>query len=139
MNAAEQSHTHRTVTIVVPAAQDRVFGFLADPQNLPVWATEFCQELKWDGAHCKIVTSGGELFFRIEADPKTGVIDMFSGPTAAEQDIFPCRAIALSGQVTAISFTFFRTPGIHDEMYERQYESLLIEMDGLAERFSAVR
>src|SRR5688572_28578602 len=101
MNATEQSHSHRTVTIIVPAAKDRVFGFLTDIQNLPAWATEFCEELKRDGVHYKIVTSGGELFFRTESDPKTGVIDMFAGPTLTEQSIFPCRVIASPDQTTA--------------------------------------
>ena len=136
MNTQELPGVSRTVTIVVPAAKDAVFSFLAKIENLPEWATEFCQEVKRDGAHHKVVTSAGELFFRIEADPRSGVIDMFSGPSPTEQDIFPCRVIVLPDRRSAISFTFFRPADMPLEHYERLYQSLLIEMDGLAQRFS---
>lgn len=137
MQVTEQSPTHRTGAPILPATKDRVSGFLANIENLPAWATEFCQELKRDGAHYKVVTSGGELFFRVESDPKTGVIDMFAGPTLTAQSIFPCRVITLPGHGIAVSFTFFHPPGVPNELYERQHASLLVEMDGLAERFSS--
>ncbi len=78
----------------------------------------------------------GERFFRIEADRKTGVIDMFAGPTLAEQGIFPCRVIAMSGGATASTFTFFRAPAMPEELYDRQYRSLVIEMQRVTQRFS---
>jgi hypothetical protein len=136
MNTIELSAISRTVTIVVPAAKDTVFSFLAKVENLPAWATEFCEGLKREGEHFKVVTSFGELFFRIEADPRTGVIDMFSGPTPTDMDIFPCRVIGLGGGRSAITFTFFRPADMPEEMYERQYQSLVVEMDGLVKRFS---
>jgi hypothetical protein len=135
-NPIELPSVSRTVTIVVPTSRERIFSFLSEIENLPKWATEFCQELKRDGAHHKVVTSSGELFFRIESDAKTGVIDMFAGPTPSEQGIFPCRVITLPGQRSAVSFTFFRPADMPEEMYDRQYRSLVIEMDGLAKRFS---
>jgi hypothetical protein len=132
-----QTVNNRTVTIIVAEAKDSVFDFLSNIENLPAWATEFCEELKRDGGHYKVVTSAGELFFRIESDRKTGVVDMFAGPALDQMGIFPCRVIAMPGGASAISFTFFQPPDMPDEVYERQYKSLLIEMDGLKKRFSA--
>ena len=74
---------------------------------------------------------------KIESDRKTGVVDMFAGPTLDQMGIFPCRVIAMPGGATAISFTFFQPPDMPDEIYARQYKSLLIEMDGLKKRFSS--
>ncbi len=126
---------NRTVTIVVSASKDAVFNFLSQIENLPAWATEFCQGLKPDGQHHKVITSSGELFFKIDADRKTGVVDMFAGPTLDQMGIFPCRVIGMPGGA-AISFTFFQPPGMPDEIYEHQYKSLLVEMDGLKRRFN---
>ena len=90
-----------------------------------------------EGSLYKVVTSEGELFFNIESDRKTGVVDMFAGPALDQMGIFPCRVIAMPGGPTAVSFTFFQPPNMPDEVYERQYKSLLIEMDGLKQRFGA--
>lgn len=127
---------NRTVTIVVAASKEAVFNFLSNIENLPAWATEFCERLKKEGSHHKVVNSGGELFFKIESDRKTGVIDMFAGPTLEQMGIFPTRVISLPGGQTAVSFTFFQPPDMPAEIYERQYKSLLIEMNGLKKRFS---
>ncbi len=127
---------NRTVTIVVPASKETVFTFLSNVENLPAWATEFCERLKKEGGHYKVVTSSGELFFKIESDRETGVVDMFAGPTLDQMGIFPCRVIAMPGGPTAVSFTFFQPPNMPDEIYERQYKSLLIEMEGLKKRFA---
>ena len=71
------SSTH---TLALKASKERVFGFLSRIENLPRWATLFCKELKRleDGRY-KVVTPGGEIFFKIEADPRSGVIDMYGG------------------------------------------------------------
>ena len=129
----------RTVTILVTASKEAVFDFLANVENLPAWATEFCQGLKRDGDHLKVITSAGELFFHIESDRQTGVIDMFAGPSLAQQAVFPCRVLAMPGGATSVGFTFFRSPEMPDEIYERQYQSLLVEMRGLAQRFSETK
>jgi hypothetical protein len=135
IQADNQTINNRTVTILVAATKDAVFDFLSNVENLPAWATEFCEGLKKEGDHYKVVTSGGELFFKIESDRKTGVLDMFAGPTLNQMGIFPCRVLAMAGGATAVSFTFFQPPDMPDEVYERQYKSLLIEMEGLKKRF----
>ena len=136
-NMQDEATNNRTVTILVTASKDTVFDFLSNIENLPAWATEFCEGLKKEAGHYKVVTSSGELFFKIESDRKTGVVDMFAGPTLEQMGIFPCRIVAMPGGATAISFTFFQPPEMPDEVYERQYKSLLIEMEGVKKRFNS--
>ena len=91
----------RTVTTVLPASKERVFGYLSDVENLPRWATEFARELKVvDGRH-KVVNGLGEFFFEIRADEKTGVIDMLAGPRMDQLALFPTRVVALVHDLTA--------------------------------------
>ncbi len=113
-----------TVTTVLPAPRERVFQYMSDIANLPEWATEFARELRRDGDDHKVVNGLGEFFFTIRADPATGVIDMFAGPTKREMAVFPTRAVALPGGRTAYSFTRFQTPGMPDELFEAQHASL---------------
>jgi hypothetical protein len=126
---------NRTVTISVSAPRDTVFNFLAKVENLPQWATEFCERMERRDGHWMALTSQGWLYVDAVADPRTGVIDMFAGPARDQLGLFPVRVIALPGGRTHVSFTFFQGPGMPDELYERQYQSLLIEMRGLTQRF----
>ena len=113
-----------TVTAVLRAPQQEVFAYLADVDHLPEWATEFARELRRDGDDYKVVNGLGEFFFAIEADPASGVIDMFAGPTKDSMTVFPTRAVALPDGRTAYSFTMFQTPGMPDELFDAQYASL---------------
>ena len=127
---------HHTVTAVFPAAKQRVFSYLADVENLPRWATDFARELKWVDGEWKVVNGLGEFVFRIDADPKTGVIDMLAGPTAEELALFPTRVVSLGEDASAFTFTMFQAPGQPDEIFEAQYRSLLREFENLAREFA---
>ena len=128
--------TNRTVTAVLDAPKEEVFAFLSRVENLPEWATEFARELKYEDGKAKVVNGLGEFFFTIEADPKTGVIDMFAGPTEHELALFPTRVVALGSGQTAYSFTMFQAPGMPDELFESQHASLQRELENLRARFT---
>jgi len=113
-----------TVTAVVEAPRDEVFALLSDIERLPEWATEFARELRREGDDYKVVNGLGEFYFSIEADQRSGVIDMFAGPTKDSMAVFPTRAVALPDGRTAYSFTMFQGPGMPDELFEAQHASL---------------
>jgi hypothetical protein len=127
---------NRTVTAVLDAPKDEVFAYLSLVENLPEWATDFAQELKYEDGKAKVVNALGEFYFRIDADPETGVIDMYAGPSDDELALFPTRVVALGEAKSAYSFTMFKTPGTPDELFESQYESLRREFDNIRARFA---
>ena len=86
----------RTVTAVLPAPKERVYDYLSSIENLPKWATEFARELKVEQGRAKVVNGLGEFDFAIDADPETGVIDMYAGPSPDELALFPTRVVSLS-------------------------------------------
>ena len=126
----------KTVTTIVPAPQEEVFEFISDIENLPRWATEFARELRREGEDYKVRNGLGEFYLQIDADARTGVIDMFAGPTKDEMAIFPTRAVALPDGRTAFSFTMFQTPGLPDELFESQHESLKREFRNIQAAFA---
>ncbi|HEX2112214.1 MAG TPA: hypothetical protein VHF67_11745 [Gaiellaceae bacterium] len=132
----EVAMRNRTVTAVLAAPKDDVFAYLADIDNLPGWATEFARELRYEDGKAKVVNGLGEFDFRIEADPETGVIDMYAGPSEDALALFPTRVVALPGRRSAYTFTMFQTPGMPDELFASQHESLLREFENIRRRFS---
>jgi hypothetical protein len=126
----------RTVTTVLQAPRHEVFGYLSEIGNLPKWATEFARELRYEDGWAKVVNGLGEFYFTIEADPDTGVIDMYAGPSPDELALFPTRVVELADGASAYSFTMFQQPGMPDELFESQYSSLLKEFENIRREFS---
>ena len=128
---------NRTVTAVLDAPRDVVFDYLSQLENLPEWATEFAQELKYVDGKAKVVNGLGEFYFLIDADRRSGVIDMYAGPTEGELALFPTRVVPLGEDRSAYSFTMFKAPEMPDELFESQYRSLLRELEVLETRLAA--
>jgi hypothetical protein len=126
-----------TVTAVLSAPQKAVFEYLSDIEKLPEWATEFARELKKEGEDYKVLNGLGEFYFQIRAEPDTGVIDMFAGPSKDQMAIFPARAVQLPDGRTAFSFTMFQGPGMPDELFDSQHESLKREFANIAAAFAS--
>jgi len=126
-----------TVTAVLPAPREAVFNYLSDIDRLPEWATEFARELRREGNDYKVVNGLGEFYFEIRADPATGVIDMFVGPTKEQMAVFPTRAVTLPDRRTAYSFTMFQGADMPDELFEAQHASLRREFANIEAAFSS--
>ncbi len=124
-----------TVTTVLSASQPAVFDYMADVEHLPEWATEFARELRREGDDYKVVNGLGEFFFDIRADERSGVIDMFAGPSKDRMAVFPTRAVALPDGRTAYSFTMFQGPDMPDELFESQHASLRREFANIEAAF----
>jgi hypothetical protein len=122
-----------TVTTVVDAPAGRVFDFLSRVENLPRWATEFARELRYEGGTAIVVNGLGEFEVGIDADARTGVIDMYAGPRGAEPARFPTRVVPLAGDRTAYTFTMFQNPGMTDELFAAQHASLQRELEQLGQ------
>lgn len=125
-----------TVTTVLPAPKERVFAFLSEIENLPKWATEFARELKLEDGRARVVNGLGEFDFEIDADADTGVIDMYAGPSRDELAVFPTRVVELPDGSTAYTFTMFQAPGMPDDLFESQYQSLLREFENIRREFT---
>lgn len=120
-----------TTTAYFNAPREKVFSYLSNVENLPRWATGFCRELKQEGDSHKVVTPMGELYFRIDADPKTGVVDMSSGPDKDTMATFPVRVAALPDGGSLLLFTNVQMPGVPDEIFAAQCQELKAEFENI--------
>ena len=124
----------RTFTITTNAKRDEVFEFLAKPENLPLWATEFCEAIRKEGDHWIIDTCNGPMYYAVDADSASGVIEMHVGPEFESMNVLPVRVFTAGGKTLA-SFVFLKEPTTPMEMYNAQCRSMIKELKALVERF----
>lgn len=125
----------QTATAVLDAPKEQVFDYLSQVVNLPKWASEFARELRYEDGKAKVVTGLGEFYVSIDADRKTGVIDIYAGPTESDLALFPTRVVALPAGGSAFLFTMFQGAEMPDELFESQYRSLLREFENIERKF----
>jgi len=114
------------------ASPEKLFNLLSKEENLPQWATVFCKGIRKDGEDYLIATEGGELYFKIDADSKTGVIDMLAGPAKDKMWNNPTRVVSNNMGGSLFIFTLIQSPGQSDEDFENGCK-------GLAEEVEAIR
>jgi uncharacterized glyoxalase superfamily protein PhnB len=125
---------NRTITLTVPASRDDVFSFLAQIENLPLWASQYCRELRRVGSHWKIRTRHEELFVALVADARLGVIDLFTGECLDEMALTPIRVVSVA-HGCAVTMTLFQAADESVESYEQRYQAWLIDGRVLTHRF----
>lgn len=120
-----------TTTTYFKAPREKVFAYLADVENLPRWATGFCKELRREGDDHKVITPMGDHYFRIDADPDTGVVDMASGPAKDSMAVYPARVAAMPDGGSLLVFTALQLPGMSDAEFAHQCRELKAEFENI--------
>ena len=123
----------KTFTMSVAAKTSEVFGYFANPETLPEWATDFCTEIRRDGKHWKVKNDKGELYYAVTADEITGVVDMHAGPSPDWMAPMFVRVVDAPGGGAIVNFTFNQGPECTGESFEIQCHSFRSELQRLAE------
>jgi uncharacterized protein YndB with AHSA1/START domain len=116
-----------TKTVAIAASPDKVWKFLANPENLPRWAVGFAKAVKRDGERWLVTTGGGEVALRIVADQKLGVIDFRMSPAPGVEGVAASRVVP-SGDGVEYVFTQFQAPGMSDEIFAKNVQALAHEL-----------
>jgi hypothetical protein len=125
-----------TESCVIPQPKEVIFDFLANFENMPKWSTKFIQSIKTINGKNKAVTPLGEVFVRIDSDTKSGVIDIFAGPTEDQMSPAFMRVISFSSNSCGITFTFFQWDTTTDQMWEMFCDWIKIEIGNIKKLFS---
>ena len=116
-----------TQTLVVQASPKDLFEFLAAPENLPKWAVKFCHAIRRRDERWWLVEGCmGELPVRYVSDPASGIIDSHLSTPDGEA-VVPTRVVPV-GKGAAYVFTQFQSPGMPDQVFQGQVESLKEEL-----------
>ncbi|MGI0027690.1 MAG: hypothetical protein ACREAD_07610 [Nitrosopumilaceae archaeon] len=125
-----------TETCIVSIPKDKVFQFLSNIENLPKWSTQFVKKLIVVNGKYKAITPIGEVFLKLETDEKSGVIDIYAGPTEKYMTPAFLRVISFSNNSTAIMFTFFQYADTDDKTWKIFCEWIKIEVENIRKHFS---
>ncbi|HIH07564.1 MAG TPA: hypothetical protein HA236_04800 [Candidatus Nitrosotenuis sp.] len=125
-----------TESCVILESKDTVFEFLSNFENMPKWSTQFVQQTKIIDGKKKAMTPLGEVFVRIDSDKKSGIIDIYAGPSESEMNPAFLRVISFSNNSCGVTFTFFKWPQTTDQMWEMFCDWIKIEVDNIKKIFS---
>lgn len=115
------------------ANPETLFSLLSKEENLSKWATKFCTRVdKKAGDYMVTTTSGQVLYFKIEADARSGTIDMAVGPTKDQMWCGPHRVVSDNMGGSLFIFTFLQAPGQPEEEFDAGCL-------GLEEEFEVIR
>ena len=121
---------------MAPASQ--AFAYLADPKNLPEWATEFCQAIELVDGEYWASTAEGKVLCRISAHEPTGTIDFLAGPNQDQLMRWPARVFELPDGQTLFQFTTLHFPGISDKEFAIQCTGCEKELQNVRQVLEAV-
>jgi hypothetical protein len=119
-----RAHTN---TISIFATREAAVDFLKDPANLPRWAVGFAKSVRNDGGRWTVVTAGGEVGVRIEAEPALGVVDFYMSPAPGVEGVAASRVVP-NGSGIEYVFTQFQAPDMPDAVFEKNIKALAHEL-----------
>lgn len=132
-NCAQLAATARfdTRSVTIEAPPSVVFGFVADPQNLPSWAVGFCRSIRRDEHDGWVVTTAsGEIAMRYETNEPAGTIDFrFSPEDGIEVTAF--SRVVPNGHGSEYVFTQYQFDGMPNDVFEGQIRALEAELQVL--------
>jgi hypothetical protein len=116
-----------TKSISIHAAPEKVWKFVADPENLPRWAVGFAKAIRKEDGMWLVTTGGGVVPLRIDADPKARVIDFYMSP-APGVEAFAASRVVPNGSGAEYTFTQFQAPGMRDDLFEKNVKTIEHEL-----------
>src|SRR5712692_173714 len=133
-----RSHTQ---TVTIHADPDSVYAFVANPRNLPRWASTFAPEIRpAQNDEWAVPSPAGEVCIRYEADADRRTVDFHMRPvqpTPGVEGLAASRVIP-NGPNAEYVFTMFQFDGMPDEMWQGQLKELPCELERLKRAVEAV-
>jgi hypothetical protein len=97
------------LTTTAPALA--VFRVLADVEAFPLWAAEYCERLELSRGRWVAWTVAGDLLIDLEADARTGVVDLRLGEDGGCERFLSMRVLTPPGGGTLVSGLLFAGAG----------------------------
>lgn len=124
----------RSVTINCPLP--RVYAFIADPANLPLWSKSFCLSIRNEQGQWIAETPQGPIKIRIATHRQLGIADQFLSPAPDIEFMIPTRVVP-NGSGSEFIFTLFQPDHLSDEEYLQEVALVEHELQLLKELLEA--
>lgn len=116
----------RTLSVTIRRTSAQVYDFVAEPQNLPKWATAFCLSIQRIGDGWTALTPAGPMGLRFVARNKLGVLDHWVAAEPGFEVYVPMRVVP-HGEGSEVLFTLFKLPEMSDAKFAE--DAAMVEKD----------
>lgn len=106
----------RTLTVSIDCPPDRVYEFVANPENLPKWAAGLGRSVRREGSEWIVETPHGPMRIRFADRNEFGVLDHSVSPTPGREILNPMRVVP-NGDGSEVMFTLVQAPTMSDAQY----------------------
>lgn len=107
----------KTLSVAIGCDPKKVYEFVSNPENLPRWASAFCQSVRQVNNEWIIETPQGPMKVRFSDQNILGILDHYVSPAPPGVEIFVPMRVLSSGSGSTVIFTLFRQMGMSDEKY----------------------
>ncbi len=101
----------QTLSVSIRRDPQEIYQFVVNPENLPTWASAFCQAIRRTDSGWIIETTGGDLTLRFVGENTLGVADHYLLGEPGVEIYVPMRIVP-NGSGSEVLITLFRQPGI---------------------------
>ncbi len=106
----------RLLHVTIERRLQVVYDFLADPANMPQWASGLGKGIEQIDGKWLADTPEGKLEVRFAPANDLGVLDHEVVTASGESVFIPMRVVA-NGDGCELTFTLFRQPGMSDDKF----------------------
>jgi hypothetical protein len=106
----------RTLSISIDRPPDKVYDFIANPENLPKWAAGLCKSVRKANADWIAETPQGPMKIRFAEKNDFRVLDHYVNPAPGVEVYVPMRVLP-NGFGSEVIFTIMRPPDMTDEKF----------------------
>jgi hypothetical protein len=130
-----------TQSITIDREPEHVFRFVAEPRNLPRWASTFAPRIEPAGDDQWVVPSpAGKVLIRLDADEERHTVDFHMKPVVPTPGVEGLAAsrVVPNGAGAEYVLTMFQFAGMPDEVWHGQLEELPRELARLKQAIEAI-
>jgi hypothetical protein len=125
------THEAKAVSVSINCPPDEVYHYLANPENFPEWAPNFCHAIrKAGGGGWLAETTMGALKVRFAPENEFRVADHYVTLSSGEEIQNPIRVLP-NGAGSEVVFMVFRRPGMSDEDFRADWGTVQRDLDAL--------
>lgn len=110
-----------TISVSIQKPFDKVYSYLAIPENYPQWASGLAKGLKKWGHIYMAETNDGMMKVKFSEKNDFGIADHFVYPSTEIEIYIPLRVIKNS-EGSEVLLTLFQEPGMTDETFAADAE-----------------
>jgi hypothetical protein len=120
----------QTLSVAIDMPFKRAYEFLADPANMPKWATAFC--LSMENADDKWIaeTPIGRMSVRFVEKNNFGVLDHYVAVPSGPEMLNPMRLIS-NRSGSELHFTLFQATNMSDAQFAEDQELVRQDLNNL--------